>query len=423
MEEINNDKEKTNEEVKEYSFAKYLSNLREKRNLTQKALAEKIQVSDRTISKWENGFTVPDLHNIRAICKELGVSANSVVLEKNSLSDYIRKFFQLLLKLWKHIFNNIVKLIFLVIFILLLIYFINNYNSVSIYILNYDSNDIKIGNGYFIRSKVSNILLIDNISIDGYEDESKIELELYALVNGDKITIYESNNLDDIFIEELSGYPDVLYNDVINSITKNLYLDITTYDENNLSETLKCRINFRKNFSNNKLIYSGYQVNQEYKNDYQNYLNENNLKNISYKSFNSNINYHYSNLLSDAEVSKTNAAPEKDSDNKLKDLDYTYNKESDTYTKVDGRKTITYKPSFDMLISHQYEENSEITISYYISKDRIDYRNDNFNSGKVIKFKYFIDQEKSKCKQGDCENYNLEVDNILKEYQAISEIL
>ena len=422
MEEINNDKEKTNEEVKEYSFAKYLSNLREKRNLTQKALAEKIQVSDRTISKWENGFTVPDLHNIRAICKELGVSANSVVLEKNSLSDYIRKFFQLLMKLWKHIFNNIVKLIFLVIFILLLIYFINNYNSVSIYILNYDSNDIKIGNGYFIRSKSINILLIDNITIN-VDEYSSLNTELYTLVNGDKITLYESSNLDDIFLEELSGYPDALDKDILRAITQNLYLDITVYNSNGDSKTYKCRINFKKNFSNNKLIYSSYQINNEYNNDYQRFLNgESSIENISYKSFNSNINYHYSNLLTDAEVSKTNATPENDSDNKLKDLGYTYNKESDTYTKVDDSKTITYNPEFKVLITNQNINGYENKISYYIEKGRIYYQGHD-NNKQVVRFKYFVNDKLLECIIGNCENYLSDIDYILKEYQAISEIL
>ena len=422
MEEITNDKEKINEEVKEYSFAKYLSNLREKRNLTQKALAEKIQVSDRTISKWENGFTVPDLHNIRAICKELGVSANSVVLEKNSLSDYIRKFFQLLMKLWKHIFNNIVKLIFLVIFILLLIYFINNYNSVSIYILNYDSNDIKIGNGYFIQSKSINILLIDNITIN-VDEYSSLNTELYTLVNGDKITLYENSNLDDIFLEELSGYPDALDKDILRAITQNLYLDITVYNSNDDSRTYKCRINFKKNFSNNKLIYSSYQINNEYNNDYQRFLNgESSIENISYKSFNSNINYHYSNLLSDAEVSESYAS-DNDDNNKLKDLGYTYNKESDTYTKVDGRKTITYKPSFDLLISQENNEDIKYSMYYYIAKERIDYQAYNENNSIVIRFKYYVDLEETICKIGNCENYLSDIDYILKEYQAISEIL
>ena len=49
---INNQENKNikdENQVKEYSFARYISDLRQKRNLTQKALAEKIQVSDRTI--------------------------------------------------------------------------------------------------------------------------------------------------------------------------------------------------------------------------------------------------------------------------------------------------------------------------------------------------------------------------------------
>ena len=116
-------------EIKKDSFANYIINLREKRHLTQKALAEKIKVSDRTISKWENGLTVPDLINIRNICRELGVSANSVVLEKKTLYDYFKDFLHLLSILWKHIYNNIFKVVFAIIFILLLIYFINNYNS------------------------------------------------------------------------------------------------------------------------------------------------------------------------------------------------------------------------------------------------------------------------------------------------------
>ena len=204
-------KEKINEEVnlnetnKEESFAKYIYELRLKRNLTQKMLADKIKVSDRTISKWENGLTVPDLHNIRVICKELGVSADSVVLEKNTFKDHFHNFLDLLKVLWKHLFNNIFKVIFFIIFILLLVYFINNYNAINIYMLTYESDDITIGSGYFIKSKVRNILMIDNIKfISEYENISSLDLELYTLVNGDKTVIYHSNSLDDILLEKYS---------------------------------------------------------------------------------------------------------------------------------------------------------------------------------------------------------------------------
>ena len=424
MKEINNDKETNKPEVKEYSFAKYISELREKRNLTQKALAEKIQVSDRTISKWENGFTVPDLHNIRAICKELGVSANAVVLEKKSLSDYIRNFFGFLKVLSKHIFNNIFKLVFLIIFILLLIYFINNYNVISIYVLNYDSEDIKIGNGYFIRSKVDNILLIDNISISNYSNTNELTLELYTLVNGDKITLYKSNTIDDIFLEELTGYPDALHNDVVNGIVKGLYLDITTYDESSNPSIHSCLINFRKSFSNNKLIYSNYQVNREYKNDYQKYLNtENIVESMSYENFNHTLNNSYNNLITEASANTDEEIVENNNDNKLESLGYDYINMSGTYTKIDGNKTITYSEKMNLLISQENIDGIEYSMYYYITKDRIDYQAYDSNKNSIVRFKYLVSTKDLNCSIGNCENYLSDIEYILKEYQAISSIL
>lgn len=427
MKEINNDnKEKNNNEVKEYSFAKYICELRLKRNLTQKALADKIKVSDRTISKWENGLTVPDLHNIRSICTELGVSANSVVLEKNTLSDYIRNFFRFLSVLWKHIFNNIFKVIFAILFILLLIYFINNYNALSIYILNYDSDDIIIENGYFIRNKVANILLIDNISLKDNLNYSSLDLELYTLVNGDKIVLYENDNMDDIFLEELSGYPDALYKDIIRAITKGLYLEITTYDDSNNKITYKSTINFTKNFSNNKLAYSNYQINTDYDNDYKRFLNiENDIEiaNTTYRNFNSDVTLNLQDKINqNIEIENTLVENENNDKNKLKDLGYSYDEKSDTYTKVDGNKNLSYSDSLKLLVSKENKNNVEYDMYYYIEKDRIDFEAYADND-RIIRFKYFVLENYLECIKGNCKNYQPEIDYILTEYQAISSIL
>lgn len=426
MKEINNDnKEKNNNEVKEYSFAKYICELRLKRNLTQKALADKIKVSDRTISKWENGLTVPDLHNIRSICTELGVSANSVVLEKNTLSDYIRNFFRFLSVLWKHIFNNIFKVIFAILFILLLIYFINNYNALSIYILNYDSDDIIIENGYFIRNKVANILLIDNISLKDNLNYSSLDLELYTLVNGDKIVLYENDNMDDIFLEELSGYPDALYKDIIRAITKGLYLEITTYDDSNNKITYKSTINFTKNFSNNKLAYSNYQINKDYDNDYKRFLNiENDIEiaNTTYHNFNSDVTLNLQDKINqNIEIENTLVESENNDKNKLKDLGYSYDEKSDTYTKVDGNKNLSYSDSLKLLVSKENKNNFEYDMYYYIEKDRIDFEAYS-NKERIVRFKV-QPNESMYCFIGDCKNYQSEIDYILTEYQAISSAL
>ncbi len=419
MKEINNDKENNNE-VKEISFAKYIINLRLKRNLTQKALAEKIQVSDRTISKWENGLTVPDLINIRNICKELGVSANSVVLEKRTLLDRFKDFLRLLKIFWKHLYNNIFKLIFAILFILLIIYFINNYNSVSVYLLNYDSDSITIDKGYFIKTKIDTILMIDNIELNkDYDSEiDTLELELYILMNGDKVTIYKDNELGDIFIEELTRYPETFTSDITREMTKGLYLTITINNE----ETYDCKISFRKNFSNNKLVYSKSYIETDYNSDYKIFLGHE--ENIILDKYYNNLNP--SNVTSFDDVTTDTASYSvTNDDNKLKDLGYSYDKDSDAYTKIENDKTITYQPKFDLLISKRLTKDYEQRIYYYIEKDRIDYFEYEINnySDPLIKFKYYVDLNYLNCKIGNCKNYKDEINYILAEYQAISEIL
>lgn len=414
-------------EIKKDSFANYIINLREKRHLTQKALAEKIKVSDRTISKWENGLTVPDLINIRNICKELGVSANSVVLEKKTFYDYFKDFLHLLSILWKHIYNNIFKVIFAIIFILLLIYFINNYNSISMYILNSDNDDITFSNGYYIRSKVRNVLIIDNLKLKNvdYDPEiDKLDLELYLLVNGDKVVIYEDDELEDISINELASYNETFSKDVNREITKGLYLSIII----NNTRTYETKITLRNNFSNDKLIYHSYKSNTEYNSDYQRFigiadtikLSENNYGNYNSNFLNS-IDGFKNNLTTKSNV----ISAEEDDSNKLKDLGYTYDKETDTYTKIDGNKNITYKPQFSWLISKEIKNDIEYSTYYYILNDRIDYygiKNDS-SKEKLISLKYFVNEKLFECLIGNCENYQSEIDYILAEFEQISAIL
>ena len=64
------------------SFGKTLKKLRKEANMTQSGLAEKLFVSDKTISKWENGSSEPSLEIVQKIADIFGVSAN-YLLEHN----------------------------------------------------------------------------------------------------------------------------------------------------------------------------------------------------------------------------------------------------------------------------------------------------------------------------------------------------
>ena len=53
---------------------KFIAQKRKEKNLTQEQLAEKLGVSNKTISKWETGKCMPDYAIVGSLCEELGIT-------------------------------------------------------------------------------------------------------------------------------------------------------------------------------------------------------------------------------------------------------------------------------------------------------------------------------------------------------------
>lgn len=70
-----------------YVTGKTIKELREKRVFTQKELAEKINVSDKTISKWETGKGLPDIGIIEELSKALGISVGELLTGEYRLNE------------------------------------------------------------------------------------------------------------------------------------------------------------------------------------------------------------------------------------------------------------------------------------------------------------------------------------------------
>ena len=60
-------------------IGKFIAECRKKNNLTQMQLAEKLDITDRAISKWENGKAMPDSSIMLDLCKELRISVNELL--------------------------------------------------------------------------------------------------------------------------------------------------------------------------------------------------------------------------------------------------------------------------------------------------------------------------------------------------------
>ena len=64
-------------------IGKNLTELRKRRNLTQLELAEKFNYTDRAVSKWENGDTLPDVEILYNLCEFYGVTIDYLTHEEN----------------------------------------------------------------------------------------------------------------------------------------------------------------------------------------------------------------------------------------------------------------------------------------------------------------------------------------------------
>ena len=60
-------------------IGKFIAECRKKNNLTQAELAEKLFISDRAVSKWENGKSMPDSSIMLSLCKELKINVNDLL--------------------------------------------------------------------------------------------------------------------------------------------------------------------------------------------------------------------------------------------------------------------------------------------------------------------------------------------------------
>ncbi len=71
---------KTDSEI----IGEFIAEMRKEKALTQKDLAKQLHVSDKTISKWERGLSLPDMLLIMPLCDALDVTSTELLLGEKS---------------------------------------------------------------------------------------------------------------------------------------------------------------------------------------------------------------------------------------------------------------------------------------------------------------------------------------------------
>ena len=65
--------------MEQSKVGKFIAECRKKKNMTQAELAEKLNITDRAISKWETGKGMPDSSIMLELCNELDISVNELL--------------------------------------------------------------------------------------------------------------------------------------------------------------------------------------------------------------------------------------------------------------------------------------------------------------------------------------------------------
>ncbi|MBE6143266.1 MAG: helix-turn-helix transcriptional regulator [Erysipelotrichaceae bacterium] len=65
--------------MNQIKIGRFIAECRKKENLTQMQLAEKLNITDKAVSKWERGIAMPDASLMLDLCSILGISVNELL--------------------------------------------------------------------------------------------------------------------------------------------------------------------------------------------------------------------------------------------------------------------------------------------------------------------------------------------------------
>lgn len=96
--------------MKQTEIGKFIAKCRKEKNMTQAQLAESLNITDRAVSKWEVGKSMPDSSIMLELCEILGITVNELLSgEKIDMEHFDKKADENLVALKRKDENNMTK--------------------------------------------------------------------------------------------------------------------------------------------------------------------------------------------------------------------------------------------------------------------------------------------------------------------------
>ena len=197
-------------------IGKFIQKKRKEKNLTQKELAQKLNITDKAISKWERGLGCPDVSILELLANELDVSILEIlkgriieneIIKVTEANDYIEETIKYTKQNKIETTNKIITFLIISITLLLLILNIENITRMNKkYEYDFNNETVKEIKHQLNKLK-NNIEIIENnqgkFKNDEYEQIKKELKNIKGKINNSKLLQYENKTeltLKDIYI-------------------------------------------------------------------------------------------------------------------------------------------------------------------------------------------------------------------------------
>jgi len=238
-------------------IGEFISAKRKEKGLTQKELADKLRISEKTISKWETGHGLPEVSNLQPLCNELDITVTELLNGKESKKireDKVVKYIEYKEKKnSKKMFTTIMLFTLIIAIVILLFSLFNNFNTVKVYELHGESEHFTYGTALVMDSNMKNMFVEGNLETK--DNSIKVEdIRYIEYLCGDTLIVgHGYKQVTGEYYLEDNGYDEILDKEKLNNI--NDWKVVVKYDTQDGIKQETIPLKAEGVMINNKLFY------------------------------------------------------------------------------------------------------------------------------------------------------------------------
>lgn len=226
---------------------------RNKKNISQNALAKKLFVTRQAVSNWENNKTRPDISVIFKLCKILDIDIKKVIETDDNLTieDIIEVEKKKTTRRNLIFFSVILIIIIGIIFTLLVVF---NRNKFALYNVYLDSNEFTLNNSIIVKSRVQNYFQLGTLvsKLDITDSNTEYNIKLYKKCDDKERLVFEGKYVENFYLTERYGYGE--YFEDGNTNLDKLYIEIS-FIVDGVEYVYNYKLRVEEKFKNDSLIY------------------------------------------------------------------------------------------------------------------------------------------------------------------------